>query len=198
MTKFMFITLSIYSKNLNSLTNFLKFFYKLKTNKVLKLNFFPIQSQKNKKVFFLSVLQSPHVNKKSQEQFNYHIYNKQLKIHVSQMAKFLTVWKIVKIKLFPDIKLKKKIWLNNKVFKYTLFDKTDHDRFILKFCQKSKSKSNILNRTKFETSILKRSSFSNKTGHVFLKLLDTHGEILLKKSNFYDCKSSKNKKSKCK
>lgn len=87
----MFITLSIYSKNLNSLTNFLKFFYKLKTNKVIKLNFFPIQSQKNKKVFFLSVLQSPHVNKKSQEQFNYHIYNKQLKIHVSQIAKFLTI-----------------------------------------------------------------------------------------------------------
>ena len=87
----MFITLSIYSKNLNSLTNFLKFFYKLKTNKVLKLNFFSIQSQKNKKVFFLSVLQSPHVNKKSQEQFNYHIYNKQLKIHVSQIAKFLTI-----------------------------------------------------------------------------------------------------------
>ena len=160
----MFITLSIYSKNLNSLTNFLKFFYKLKTNKVLKLNFFPIQSQKNKKVFFLSVLQSPHVNKKSQEQFNYHTYNKQLKIHVSQIAKFLTIWKIVKIKLFPDIKLKKKIWLNNKAFKYTLVDKTDHDRFVLKFCQKSESKSNILNRTKFETFILKRSSFSNKTG----------------------------------
>jgi len=88
--------------------------------------------------------------------------------------------------------------LNNKVFKYTLFDKTDHDRFVLKFCQKSELKSNILNRTKFETSILKRSSFSNKTGHVFLKLLDTHGEILLKKPNFYDCRSFKNKKSKCK
>jgi len=44
--KFMFITLSIYSKNPNSLTNFLKFFYKLKTNKVLNLKFFPVQSQK--------------------------------------------------------------------------------------------------------------------------------------------------------
>ena len=87
----MFITLSIYSKNLNSLTNFLKFFYKLETNEVLNLKFFPIQSQKNKKVFFFSVLQSPHVNKKSQEQFGYYIYNKQLKIHVSQMAKFLVI-----------------------------------------------------------------------------------------------------------
>ena len=62
----MFIILSIYSKNLNSLTNFLKF-------------------------FFLSVLKSPHVNKKSQEQFEYYIYTKQLKIHVFQIAKFLTI-----------------------------------------------------------------------------------------------------------
>jgi ribosomal protein S10 len=90
-TKFMFITLSIYSKNSNSLTHFLKFFYKLKTNKILKLKFSPTQSQKNKKVFFFSVLQSPHVNKKSQEQFGYYVYNKQLKIHVSQMTKFLVI-----------------------------------------------------------------------------------------------------------
>ena len=87
----MFITLSIYSKNSNSLTNFLKFFYKLKVNKILKLKFPPVQSQKNKKVFFFSVLQSPHVNKKSQEQFGYYIYNKQLKIHVSQINKFLVI-----------------------------------------------------------------------------------------------------------
>jgi len=56
-TKFMFITLSIYSKNSNSLTHFLKFFYKLKTNKILKLKFSPTQSQKNKKVFFFFLLQ---------------------------------------------------------------------------------------------------------------------------------------------
>jgi len=87
----MFIILSIHSKSLNSLTNFLKFFYKLKTNKVLNLKFFPVQSQKNKKVYFFSVLQSPHVNKKSQEQFGYYVYNKQLKIHLSQMAKFLVI-----------------------------------------------------------------------------------------------------------
>lgn len=195
----MFITLSIYSKNLNSLTNFLKFFYKLKTNKVLKLNFFPIQSQKNKKVFFFSVLQSPHVNKKSQEQFNYWIYNKQLKIHVSQIAKFLTIWKIVKIKLFSDIKFKTKFWLNNKPFKPALFDKTDYDRFMLKFCQKSELiylKFNKLNRTKHVAP--NRSFFSNKTGYVFLKLLDTHGEILLKKINSYGCKLFKNKKYKWK
>lgn len=86
----MFIILSIYSKNLNSLTNFLKFFYKLKTNKTFKLKFYIIQSQQQQKFSFFSTLQSPHVNKKSQEQFEYHVHDKKLKIHVSHIAKFLT------------------------------------------------------------------------------------------------------------
>lgn len=183
----MFITLSIYSKNSNSLTNFLKFFYKLKVNKILKLKFPPVQSQKNKKVFFFSVLQSPHVNKKSQEQFGYYIYNKQLKIHVSQINKFLAIWKIVKIKLFSDVKIKTKFWLNTKSFKPTLFNKTDYDRFILKFFQKCDSKS--LKSKKLKRLAPNQYSFSNNTGHAFLKLLDVHGEILLKKFNSYDLKT---------
>ena len=86
----MLITVSIYSKNLTSLTNFLKFFYKLKKNKTFKLEFYVVQSQKKKSLSFFSTLQSPHVNKKSQEQFEYCVYSKQLKIHVSQLVKFLT------------------------------------------------------------------------------------------------------------
>lgn len=87
----MFIILSIYTKNSNSLTNFLKFFYKLELIKSLKLEFDSIQRHKKKKFFFVSVLQSPHVNKKSQEQFEYHIFKKQLKIHVFQMIKLLSI-----------------------------------------------------------------------------------------------------------
>ena len=87
----MFIIVSIYSKNLNSLTNFLKFFYKLKKNQALKVKFHSIQSQQKKKFSFFSTLQSPHVNKKSQEQFEYHIHSKKLKIRVSQITKFLAI-----------------------------------------------------------------------------------------------------------
>ena len=86
----MFIIVSIYSKNLGSLTNFLKFFYKLEKNKVFKLKFHTVQSQKKKRVYFFSTLQSPHVNKKSQEQFEYRVHSKKLKIHISQITKFLT------------------------------------------------------------------------------------------------------------
>jgi len=87
----MFIIVSIYSKNLNSLTNFLKFFYKLQKNQTLKVKFYTTQSQKKKKFSFFSTLQSPHVNKKSQEQFEYSVYKKKLKIHVSQITKFLVI-----------------------------------------------------------------------------------------------------------
>jgi len=185
--KFMFITLSIYSKNPNSLTNFLKFFYKLKTNKVLNLKFFPVQSQKNKKVYFFSVLQSPHVNKKSQEQFGYYVYNKQLKIHLSQMAKFLVIWKNVKMKLFSDVKIKTKFRLDTKFFRSALLNKTDSDRFVLKFLQKRGL--NELELDKLKRVAFKQPFFSNKTGRAFLKLLDAHGEIMLKKVNPYDFKN---------
>lgn len=87
----MFIIVSIYSKNLNSLTNFLKFFYQLKLNKTFDLKFHVLQSQKRKNFSFFSTLQSPHVNKKSQEQFEYYEHGKKLKIHVSQIIKFLTI-----------------------------------------------------------------------------------------------------------
>jgi len=86
----MFIIVSIYSKNSTSLTNFLKFLYKLKKNKIFGLEFNLVQSQKKKKFSFFSTLQSPHVNKKSQEQFEYHMYSKKLKIHVFQLVRFLT------------------------------------------------------------------------------------------------------------
>jgi len=87
----MFIIIFIYSKNLNSLTNFLKFFYKLKRNQAIQIKFHSIQSQRKQKFSFFSTLQSPHVNKKSQEQFEYHMHSKKLKIRVSQITKFLVI-----------------------------------------------------------------------------------------------------------
>ena len=87
----MFIIIQIFSKNSNSISNFLKFLYKLKTNKTLNLNFTIVQSSQFKKSKKLSVLKSPHVNKKAQEQFEYNVFNKQLKIYVSQLNKFLII-----------------------------------------------------------------------------------------------------------
>ena len=87
----MFIIIQIFSKNSNSISNFLKFLYKLKKNKILNLNFTIIQAPQLKKSKQFSVLKSPHVNKKAQEQFEYNVFNKQLKIYVSQLSKFLII-----------------------------------------------------------------------------------------------------------
>jgi len=193
--KFMFIILSIHSKNLNSLTNFLKFFYKLKTNKTLKLRFYSIQSQLKDKFSFFSTLQSPHVNKKSQEQFEYSLYNKKLKIHASQMIKFLTTWKIVKTIMFSDVKIEIKFWVPNDLLKNTQLTKLNCDKFKSKPLKRKPtfySKRVSRNHMKYITGLrrlmlLKLQSqrkgaviFTNTTAHTFLTLLDIHGEILIK------------------
>lgn len=153
----MFIILSIYSKNLNSLTNFLKFVYKIKMNKIFKMKFYIIQSQRKKNFSFFSTLQSPHVNKKSQEQFEFYMYNKKLKIHVAQISKFLTMCKIIKTTLFADVQIKIEFLDSNSSFQCI-----NYDKFKLKFLRK---------KIFFST---------NRTDQTSLKLLDISGEILLK------------------
>ena len=158
----MLIILSIYSKNLTSLTAFLKFFYKLKTNKILNLQFHVIQSQKKKKFSFFSVLQSPHVNKKSQEQFESSLHYKALKIYVPHSTRFLAALKRIKTTLFPDIRIEIKCLLADKSSKFLSLNKTNSDKFQVKpLAEKEK---NLL----------------NKPIHKLLKLFDTHGEILIK------------------
>ena len=138
----MFIILLIHSKNSNSLTKFLKFIYKLKIDKTFKLRFYSIQSQQKKNFSFFSTLQSPHVNKKSQEQFEYSLHNKKLKINVSQIIKFLTIWKIVNIKMFTDIKVKLEFWIKNDELKEIRLTKLDYDKFKLPFSKKRNKKIN--------------------------------------------------------
>jgi len=132
----MFIILLIHSKNLNSLTKFLKFIYQLKIDKTFKLKFYSIQSQQKENFSFFSTLQSPHVNKKSQEQFEYSLYNKKLKINVSQIIKFLTIWKIVKMRMFTDIKVRLEFWVKNDELKNIRLIKLDYDKFKLPFSKK--------------------------------------------------------------
>ena len=164
----MFIILSIYSKNLNSLTAFLKVLYKLRVNKAFKIKFYVVQSQQKKKFSFFSTLRSPHVNKKSQEQFDYHLYRKKLKVEVSQLTKFLTILKIIKMVIFPDLRVKIGFKLNGKPTKVKLLSTIDFNKFKLKF---SKKKLKYLKSKK---------SVSNPLACKALMLLDASGEILIK------------------
>lgn len=161
----MFILIQIFSKNSNSISNFLKFLYKLKTNKILNLNFTVIQSSQFRKSKKFSVLKSPHVNKKAQEQFEYNVFNKQLKIYVSQLSKFLIIWKTVKSTLFTDVNLTFKFIANQNSSNYTTINKVNSDKFI-----KSKQYLKLL-----DTKQGKNHS---------LLLWDVFGEFCLKKLKF--------------
>ena len=70
----MFINIKISSKNKKSLQNFLKVFELFCEKKNLKSNtFIKYFSQKQKTSNIYTILKSPHVNKKAQEQFEYSI-----------------------------------------------------------------------------------------------------------------------------
>lgn len=160
----MFIILSIYSKNSLSLTNFLKFFYKLSDNKKLGLSVFTSQcSVKRKKVFF-SVLQSPHVNKTSQEQFEYKLFKKQIKINVFQINKLLVILKKLKSKLFSDVKIELNFVCNQNSYRKSFFKKVNPDKFTLK-------RSNNVNSSHFRLE-----------SQTLLKMFDVYGEIAIANS----------------
>ena len=91
------------------------------------------------------------------------------------------------MKLFSDVKIKTKFRLDTKFFRSALLNKTDSDRFVLKFLQKRGL--NELELDKLKRVAFKQPFFSNKTGRAFLKLFDAHGEIMLKKVNPYDFKN---------
>jgi ribosomal protein S10 len=92
-------TLLVYTKNKNSLINFINFF-----EENLKQTFVKVSMGKKLKKT-VSVLKSPHVNKTAQEHFKYvHFYVK-LQITTFELKKKLLVLKKIKNKLFPDVKI---------------------------------------------------------------------------------------------
>jgi ribosomal protein S10 len=176
----MFIILSIYSKNRESLTNFLKFFYKLKEIKILKLKLYTKQSQKKRKNILLSVLKSPHVNKKSQEQFECNLYTKQLNIWVYQLNKFLFLWKWIKTKLFFDINVKIKFLLDKNSTASLESDKIDCERYLPTTVKKKNYHILRIYKRLKKKSERKTWGLTSKIKQTFFKLTDIQGEKLLK------------------
>lgn len=176
----MFIILSIQSKNTNSLMNFLKFFYKLEKKRILKL--YTKQYQKKKKNSFFSVLRSPHVNKKSQEQFEYNIHNKKLKVQVYQLNKFLCMWKWIKTKLFFDVTITVCFLLKRNVITKFTYKKTDYERFLTPTLKTSSMSVFRVKPQNIPRISKKKAIFlPNKTKQILFKLIDIQGERLLTK-----------------
>lgn len=109
----MYLNIIIKSKNNNSLKSFLILFKTLSQNKKLKLNniLTVFHKKRFKKVF--TVLKSPHVNKTAQEQFEYILFTKSVKIKSSQILKTLIILKKIQAMSFADIHIKIKFRINS-------------------------------------------------------------------------------------
>ena len=102
----MFINIYLSSKNRASLNTFVRFFFKITKTKQIGASAFLVQYSKPRLTKKFSVLKSPHVNKKAQDQFEFHVYNKQLSLYSFQGLKLIKVLKRIQHKLFADVKIK--------------------------------------------------------------------------------------------
>jgi len=103
--------ITIKSKNKTSVNEFFLFF---NGNKLYNSNVIKKYFQKKAKKKKLTILKSPHVNKKAQEQFENRLFKKQFKIQTTKNQKYLIFLKKINSKLFPDIEIKLKCSTNNK------------------------------------------------------------------------------------
>lgn len=85
----------IKSKNQNSITKLFSVLQKKKCNNIKKY------FQKKTKRKRITILKSPHVHKKAQEQFEKVIYNKQLSIYSVKNLTYLTFLKKLNLNTFP-------------------------------------------------------------------------------------------------
>jgi ribosomal protein S10 len=156
--------IKISSKNKATLQLFLMFISKLENNNLL-LKYFP--KQKIKK--FITVLKSPHVNKSAQEQFEFRVYTKKLRVSSPQHLKFLYFLKKSQTTIFPFINLKLEGIYSVKSQLNLISSRLDPNKLNSSFFTKSKFKKNM-KKQYFRKSLIK-----------YFNLLDCYGEYRIKK-----------------
>ena len=108
----MIIKLDLKSKNLKSLKRFLVIFEKFCVS-YDNQSIISISNKNIKKVLF-SVLKSPHVNKRAQEQFEFKLYNTKIIFYSLKYLKMLLFLKFLSKNFFSDIRFKVSFTLKNK------------------------------------------------------------------------------------
>jgi ribosomal protein S10 len=164
--------LTFFSKNKNSLDSAFLFFLKTST---LNFNVVKKYFQKKMNKHFLTILKSPHVNKKAQEQFEIRIFSKQLSIYSPQKLKYLFFLKKIQENLFSDVKLKIKFSITKKKQNHTRFKVFNPDNFKLNTRKIFISQKNNLQDQKIEKNLL---NFKNTIEVKYLLTgIDVYGEL---------------------
>ena len=154
-------------------------------SKMLLKNY--LASQKRKKTF--TILKSPHVNKKAQEQFEIRVFSHQLLIHTTYDKKFIYFLKNLKLRLFPDIRLKIKFFTNKKSnFKTQIFNPYNY-KFPFPQLSYNQNKKTV---TKQDSCSIFQSKYENnikktlKKSVIYLHIVGIYGELFLKKIKSLD------------
>lgn len=170
--------LKITSKNEKSLKIFLYFFFKhlnTKFNIIQKSTL----TYNNKKI--ITLLKSPHVNKKAQEHFEVKLFTEKMLVKGIYLRKNLIFFKKMLNKLFPDIHLQLEFMtvLNiNKIDELLIFSS---DNFKLSLNKKLKTNLTRNQQKAISRKLrLKKNSLFNLTK--FLYTISAFGEIIVRSS----------------
>ena len=167
---------TILSRNKNSINDFFLFFNEstLHNLDVIKKYF-----QKKIKQKKLTILKSPHVNKKAQEQFESRLFKKQFTIQTTKNFQYLIFLKRLNYNLFPDINIKLKCVINNRNIQ-KLGLKIFNPNY-LKFNKYCTFRANNLDLQSLN-SFIKKKTLSKlavpRKAHRILKVFDLYGEFL--------------------
>jgi ribosomal protein S10 len=157
------------SKNKNSLNSAFLFFLNMSdlNFKIIKKYF-----KKRTKKSFITILKSPHVNKKAQEQFETRFYSKQLSVYPTKKLEYLFFLKKIQNNVFSDIKLKIRVTTkSNKEKKFNFVTLEPRNYILEKFNKKFISQKIGLNKKK------KLMNFNSFLSNNILKIFDAHGEL---------------------
>jgi small subunit ribosomal protein S10 len=130
--------INIESKSKKHLENFLIFFLKSLKNYNLINKMLPIKKKRK----ILTILKSPHVNKKAQEQFQVNIYSKKINLYSIQNKIALLFIKRISSTIFLNVKIQIKFPINSHLIK--------------------KSQTKILNPTNFKLNFFNKKSYLNE------------------------------------
>ena len=173
--KIKMFSVTITSRNKNSTNDFFLFFNE---NTVYKSNVIKKYFQKKIEKKRLTILKSPHVNKKAQEQFESRLFKKQFTIHTTKNLKYLVFLKKLNSDLFPDINIKLKCIITNKdikklglkVFNPNCFKINKYHHFKIQHL-------NLKNLNQLLKIKLSKPLLAKKTMRL-LKVFDLYGEFL--------------------
>jgi Ribosomal protein S10p/S20e len=151
--KMKYCQISVSSNNLNSLKSFFLFCFYNKNIHLFLLKKYFKRKQKNK---ILTILKSPHINKKAQEQFEQKIFLRKYILYSQKLPQWLVLIKKIKTCIFSDIKIEIKFIISSNV---------DNQ-----FCSPDNFKLNILEKKLRPKTIVKTNSL--------IKIMDFYGELL--------------------